>query len=220
MIPKIIWQTHNYLYEELPDHVRRCMKTWTNLNPDWEHRYVNHIERESFVKSRSKELYELYLVSRPAAQSDIWRLLALYEFGGVYCDMDSICLKPLNYVLRKYRNQDFVSVKSYDDGRINIANFAVPQKSKIMLNIINTTISDQVENIDWHVWNSFNKHLIYLKEEDRFFDAEWHSAVYKERFLEKEMDYIDYYGERMSYKSYLKKILKVDEEEYMSSIPL
>lgn len=220
MIPKIIWQTHNYLYDELPDHIRRCMKTWTNLNPDWEHRYVDHIEREEFVKSRSKELYDFYLVSGPVTQADIWRLLALYEFGGVYCDMDSVCLKPLDYVLQKYAGQEFVSVKKYDDGRINNANFAVPAKSSIMLKIIESAIKDPVENPYWHIWIAFNKHIMNISDNDQFFDAAWHSAVYKDRFLENEMDHIDYYGRRMPYKTYLKDILKLDEEEYLSSIPL
>jgi mannosyltransferase OCH1-like enzyme len=216
MIPKIIWQTHNYLYDEMPDHVKKCMKTWIHLNPGWEHRYVNHTEREDFVKSRSKQLYDLYLISRPQAQSDIWRLLALYEYGGVYCDMDSVCIKPLDYLLQNYNNQEFISVKPYPDGRINIANFAVPEKSKIMSDIIKTTTTDKLESLDWHVWNSFNKHITSIPKEDMFFDAEWHSAIYKEEFIEENL--VDYYGEKMQYRDYLKNILKLNEEDYISSI--
>jgi mannosyltransferase OCH1-like enzyme len=215
MIPKIIWQTHNYKYEEIPTHLKKALKTWVNLNPDWDHRYVDHIEREDFVKSRSPQLYDLYLKSRPEAQSDIWRLLALYEFGGVYADMDSICIKPLDYMLQKYDGQDFVSIKKYDSGLINIAHFAVPAKSEVILKIIESSINKPVSNIDWHVWDCFNDHIKHIKKEDQFFDAEIHSKDLKEKFFEAP---IDYYGKEISYREYLKDILKVGESEYLQSI--
>lgn len=215
MIPKIIWQTHNYLYDDMPIHVKKCMKTWINVNPGWEHRYVNHIEREAFVKSKSEKLYNLYTRSAPIAQSDIWRLLALYEFGGVYADMDSLCIKPLDYMLQKYSGQEFVSVKSYESGNINIANFAVPEKSPIMLKIIESASNDEVTDIVWHTWSSFNKHIKNINKEDQFFDAESHSKDYKKYFREHG---IDYYGEKMSYRNYLKNILNLDEKQYRESI--
>ena len=215
MIPKIIWQTHNYLYEDMPDHIKKCMKTWINLNPGWDHRYVNHIDREDFVKSRSKELYKLYTMFKPVAQSDIWRLLVLYEFGGVYADMDSICVKPLDYMLEKYSDQEFVSIKKYDSGLINIAHFAVPPKSPIMLKIINSVVNDPLYDLEWHAWNSFNKHIHTISDEDQFFDAESHSKDYKDNFIELE---VDYYGEKMSYREYLKNKINLSEEEYLASI--
>ena len=215
MIPKIIWQTHNYIIEDLPDHIRKCMKTWINLNPEWEHRYVNHIEREEFVRLKSKRLHDIYMVSNPVAQSDIWRLLCLYEFGGVYADMDSMCIKPLDYMLEKYSGQQFVSVKKYDSGQINIANFAVPEKSPIMLEIINYATNGPVESLDWHAWIAFNKYICKLGEDHQFFDADSHSKDYKERFVELE---VDYYGSKMSYREYLQNIAKLNKNDYEDSI--
>jgi mannosyltransferase OCH1-like enzyme len=215
MIPKIIWQTHNYKYEDLPDHLLKITKNWKYVNPDWEYKYVDHIERENFVESKSLELYNLYLKAKPEFQSDIWRLLALYEFGGVYADMDSVCIKPLTYMLKKYTDQNFVSVKAYNTGFINIAHFAVPKKSPVMLNIIKSAINEKISNVDWHVWSCFNKHIFNIKKEDQFFDSEIHSKDLKEKFYEYD---IDYYGNNVTYRDYLKNILKLENEEYLKCI--
>ena len=216
MIPKIIWQTHNYLYEDMPDHIKKCMKTWINLNPGWTHNYVNHIDREAFVKSRSEKLYKLYLISHPVSQSDIWRLLVLYEFGGVYADMDSICVKPLDYMFQQYSGQEFVAGKVTDSGLFHIGNFAAIEKSSIMLKMIESATNDVINNLYWHTNLAFNKHMCAsLTDADQFFDAESHSKDYKDNFIELE---VDYYGEKMSYREYLKNKINLSEEEYLASI--
>ena len=37
---KIIWQTHKWEYEDLPDLYKKTSKTWQIMNPDWEYRYI------------------------------------------------------------------------------------------------------------------------------------------------------------------------------------
>ena len=49
MIPKIIWQTYECPYDELPQYAKDCTKTWIDKNPTWEYRYVDAQEREKFV---------------------------------------------------------------------------------------------------------------------------------------------------------------------------
>ena len=85
-VPKIIWQTHNYLYEELPKHLKQVTQTWINLNPTWEYRYVNHRDRAEFVKTEDPVLYTHFEKLAPITQADIWRYCVMYEKGGVYLD--------------------------------------------------------------------------------------------------------------------------------------
>jgi mannosyltransferase OCH1-like enzyme len=213
MISKIIWQTHNYLYEDLPINFTKATKTWQYLNPGWEYRYFNHIQRDSFVKNRSKDLYKIYLNSSPVTQSDIWRILAVYEFGGVYADMDSVCIKPLDYMLKDYLDEDFISVPRYPNGKVNNAHFAAVKKSKILKNIIQSTIDDEIEDPYWHVWTTFNKHV--TEGIPSYFNCEIHSKDFKERFAEY---HVDYYGKIISYREYLKNELNLSEDEYLSSL--
>lgn len=213
MIPKIIWQTHNYEYRDLPSHILKCLKTWKNVNPDWEHKYIDHLEREEFVFNESKDLYELYKKSKPVAQSDIWRILVVYKNGGVYADMDSVCIKPLSYMLNKYSGEDFISTSRGNNVFVNNAHFAAIKESQTLKKIINSMINDEIKDIDWHTFMCFNKHMKNKKAE--LFDAEVHSGDLKKRFAEFD---IDFYGKKISYRQFLKQHLKISEEDYILSI--
>jgi mannosyltransferase OCH1-like enzyme len=58
--PKIIWQTHNHKKEWLPHHLNQIAATWVNLNPGWEYRYVDQVQRDEKVR-QYPEIYEIYL---------------------------------------------------------------------------------------------------------------------------------------------------------------
>ncbi len=136
-IPKIIWQTHNYEYPDLPLYLKQISQTWKNLNPDWEYRYVSHTEREEIIK-KYPILWKYYPTQDPVCQADMWRYVVTYEHGGVYADMDSICTKPLTYMLSSLEDAEiFVcppniqtrSLQSIKDG-LTIRNYALNNYSQ------------------------------------------------------------------------------------------
>jgi hypothetical protein len=107
LIPKIIWQTHEWEYEDLPIYFAKTSMTWINLNPEYKYVYMTGVEREEFVKLEHPEIYPYYKYMGEIDkryESDIWRYLVLNKRGGFYCDMDSVCVKPLNYVLKNFEN--------------------------------------------------------------------------------------------------------------------
>jgi hypothetical protein len=117
-IPKIIWQTHNYEYEDLPVPLKKIAQTWKNLNPDWEHRYVSHTQREEIIK-KYPILWNYYPTQDGVCQADIWRYVVTYEHGGVYADMDSICTEPISYCLSNLEDAEiFVSTPITSDTSI------------------------------------------------------------------------------------------------------
>ena len=83
----------------MPEHLRKIKTTWVNLNPGWEYRYVDQIQRDEKVREYPN-IYEIYKYLLPSRQSDIWRFIVTYEEGGCYADMDSVCFKPLDYMLK------------------------------------------------------------------------------------------------------------------------
>lgn len=91
MIPKIIWQTHECKYEDLPDLYKSNSMTWRNQFSDWKYSYHSAEDREKFIKEYYPEYLDLYRFIKPGIyKADFWRYLVIYQFGGMYADMDSI----------------------------------------------------------------------------------------------------------------------------------
>jgi hypothetical protein len=140
MIPKIIWQTHQNKYNDLLPFQKDITNTWKNLNPEWEYRYVDAEERSLAVKEYSEILHKYYLLSDNLHQSDIWRLVAVYQNGGFYADMDSICIMSIEESLEgQYNNEELVcSPIGFQHYGINSSNFGSIKNSKIIKSIIDS----------------------------------------------------------------------------------
>jgi mannosyltransferase OCH1-like enzyme len=94
-IPKVIWQTNytdrvtlavylNYLFNRL-------------MAPTYAYRFMDTAERAAFVQRHcSAEISDCYnQLQFGAAQADMWRILVLREYGGVYLDIDAHLAWPL-----------------------------------------------------------------------------------------------------------------------------
>jgi mannosyltransferase OCH1-like enzyme len=217
VIEKIIWQTHNYRYDDLPNNFKKCIASWKMLNPEWDHRYVDHNEREAFIKSRYPELYEVYEKTYGMYQADIWRVAVVYEFGGVYADMDTFCYMPLEYMLQDKNTNCLITEpkdnKPNKNDHINNAMFAAPMGSRSLKNVIDETIRD-INNIDVH--SIFSQEA--LKDYNPFFNAARHGNNYKMLDCLFGNNKINYYGNVMNYKDYLKEIVKLSDDEIKSLI--
>lgn len=91
MIPPIIhycWFGGN----ELPIIALECIESWKKFFPDWEIREWNENNYDVNENQYVKDAYEL---QKWAFVSDVARLKALYEYGGIYLDVDVEFIKPL-----------------------------------------------------------------------------------------------------------------------------
>lgn len=160
-IPKIIFQTCSFKKNEIPDYINIHVQTWKDKNPDWEYRYYDDDDCRDFVKQYFPDLYDMFIsIKVPFARADFWRFLALYEFGGVYADIDTYCVTPLNDWLDT--TKEFVSAENYIPGLgYNIEDwfFANSPKNPISKNIIDLMINRIEESnknnekyvvITWH----------------------------------------------------------------------
>ena len=145
MIPKIIWQTHEWEYEDLPINHKRSADTWKNLNPGWDYRYISSQERKNIVHSLDPYLHDLFFLEERNSplystgkihQADIFRYLVTYEYGGVYADMDSVCRQPLDYMLSLIDRPYEVLMSKEKNSPNNNAMFAAVPKSSALENII------------------------------------------------------------------------------------
>ncbi len=98
MIPKIIWQTYKHPYEELQPYMIEASGTWIHHNPDYEYRYMSDIDAAKFVKENfGQEWFDIFVnVPLGVMRGDIWRYMIIYKYGGVYTDLDTLCLKPIS----------------------------------------------------------------------------------------------------------------------------
>lgn len=158
MIPKVIWQTHEYDFKDLPYPYNLNAKTWIEKNPRYKYNYVNAEARRNQIDFLRPDLLYMYdQVPSKVTQADIWRYVVLAEYGGFYADLDSVCLKPLNidltqefiatagkgYFKCKGNWETFENVQTkhiecdqYTSDEINNSHFACSSKNKILNHLL------------------------------------------------------------------------------------
>lgn len=96
-IPKII----HYCWfgeKDMPDLVKKCIKSWKKILPDYEFKLWNE---ENFDINSTKWTKVAYKNKKYAFVSDYVRLCALLEFGGIYLDTDIRVKNSFNNLLNK-----------------------------------------------------------------------------------------------------------------------
>lgn len=121
MIPKIIWQTYETNYEDLIDDAKQCSQTWIDKNPGWEYRYMSATDRENFILNYfGQEWLDIYnMCPKNIMKANIWRVLVIYKYGGMYVDLDTVCNIPIDDWIKE---KDMIVC--IDDDMINYAFFA------------------------------------------------------------------------------------------------
>ena len=93
-IPKIIWQTMKT--NRLPLFMKNYTDTWIDLNPEYEYRFCDDDDIIDFFKTSFPNYLEGYKqLKYGASKADLWRYLIIYQYGGIYADIDCKCINPL-----------------------------------------------------------------------------------------------------------------------------
>lgn len=83
--------------KEKPENVQNCINTWKQNMPDWEYLEINE---SNFNIHFNKYVEDAYNNKKWAYVSDVARLWALYEYGGIYMDTDVFVYQPLDIFLK------------------------------------------------------------------------------------------------------------------------
>jgi hypothetical protein len=87
-----------------------------DLNPEWTVTIYEDAEVNDYLEFHlGRNVWRLICDDHIVTKTDLWRLIKLYEEGGVYCDIDRICDTPLdvaipegvNWVLPTCLDHDF-----------------------------------------------------------------------------------------------------------------
>lgn len=103
MIPKIIhlsWKSKDVV-NSTSDLITNGLKNLIELNPDWDVQISTDEEVNQYLKDNlSEQHYKLVENIGIVPQTDIWRLIKLFNTGGLYIDIDRLCNKPLSDLLQ------------------------------------------------------------------------------------------------------------------------
>jgi len=101
-ISKVIYQS--WSTRKLHPIIQNKINIMMKLNPSYDHHIFTDKEIDKFVKKNyDKGIVECYnKLNIIVAKVDFWRYLLLYKYGGIYLDMDSTILKPLDELINNH----------------------------------------------------------------------------------------------------------------------
>jgi hypothetical protein len=109
----IIWQTwinpKVHSLQDVKPEYQNYTRGWMEQNPRYRYELLTKERAESYVELKYKhrpDLIRLYeRISDPILAADFIRYLAVFADGGVYSDMDTECIVPVDdWVPEKYKN--------------------------------------------------------------------------------------------------------------------
>lgn len=100
-IPLRLWQTYKTV--DLPAFANEARESWMRLNPQFSCLLYDDAAIGSYIQERWSSEFLDFFHSLPigAMKADLWRYLILASEGGVYSDIDSVCLMPIEKWLLK-----------------------------------------------------------------------------------------------------------------------
>ena len=100
-IPKVIHQT--YASVQVAQPIAQNIEQLKAMNPGWRHAFYDDAAIEVFIRTYyDLDMLALYRRINPAygaARADFFRYLLIYQFGGVYLDIKSAALQPLDSLI-------------------------------------------------------------------------------------------------------------------------
>ena len=97
--PRKIWQTSKTSPAGLNEGDRQAIQSWTKINQKWRYEIITQYSAESYVRDRfshRKDIEEAFLdLQDPILRADLIRYLVLLGDGGIYSDIDTMSLKPI-----------------------------------------------------------------------------------------------------------------------------
>lgn len=97
-IPRIIHQTWHSSIDTVPKE-KGDPYSWIELNPSWDYKFWSDETLRQFIQDKFPELLVTYdSYPNPVQRADLGRYCLLYHFGGIYTDIDTTCLQPLDVI--------------------------------------------------------------------------------------------------------------------------
>ena len=123
VIPRVVWQTNFTRRVTLPIYLNYLFNRM--MAPTFEFRLLDDVEIRRWVLSlypgRTFDSFSKLQIG--AAQADLWRLLILHAYGGVYLDIDAHFVWPLEWTIASRADELFLKHK------LGLTNYFIASRS-------------------------------------------------------------------------------------------
>lgn len=86
--------------------------TWKAYHPDWAYHFYDDEACRQFIAERMPRILPTYdKLPLPVQKADLFRYAAVYELGGVYADVDTICCAPVDSYISMAEDQMVVGLE-------------------------------------------------------------------------------------------------------------
>ena len=147
MIPKVIYQTYKDPFDSLPEYMQKTSNSWKTMNPDYEHVYMDDSQASDFIKKEyGEKVYNLF-INAPVGvmRGDMFRYLIIYKYGGIYADLDTLCVEPVSSWMKE--DKSFIVCPEHQDHFCQWT-FAATAGHPILKSVIDLMI-DRMEKADY-----------------------------------------------------------------------
>jgi mannosyltransferase OCH1-like enzyme len=153
-IPKVVFRTAPYQLCSAPYIIRHYLEKTLKENPGYIQVYFDDKDCEDFIQEYYPQYWPYYDVLIPAAyKADLWRLLVIYKYGGIYNDIGHIYYRPISLLVEdtdelvltidNNNAPDSTSnIVFHDRPAIHNAFFAAYRKHKFLKYVIDCLISN------------------------------------------------------------------------------
>jgi alpha 1,6-mannosyltransferase len=99
-IPPKLWQIFLPPASQIPEKLQGFAENWRKKNPHHQYELLDNFAASEYVKERFPRNLEIRTIfsrdGSTAIKSDLLRYLLLYHEGGVYTDMDTVPIRPID----------------------------------------------------------------------------------------------------------------------------
>ena len=111
---KTIWTYWDQGKDNIPIFCKMCIKSWKDKNPDHEviiidkNNVYDYLDKKDLPPNWKK-------IDKPQHKSDFVRLALLEKYGGVWIDISTICVRPINSVFTQTKSLEGFAIKMFDN---------------------------------------------------------------------------------------------------------
>lgn len=126
-----IWFRLSWKSKTLLKKFSTYQKSWMLKNPTWKYILWSEKMALAFMKHKFPEYFALYKAYPYSIQRiDVIRYFLLYEYGGLYADMDTECITPLDTVRELFPKPLYLvetGNKAFNNNVSNLLMFSTPK---------------------------------------------------------------------------------------------
>lgn len=156
LIPHIIHQYWDS-YDQVPKVFINYIRTVVKHHPGWEYWFWTNKDVDCYFKTIHKEFYNMFEKYKyPIMKADAMRYFILYDYGGVYMDLDVEVLKPVD--IWTYVSACILSHENYEHS------FLIHKKSRP--NLINAVMACRPKHVFFKMLQESLIHYYEIYKED------------------------------------------------------